>query len=108
MFPEIGHLPIGSITHLQIIAALRKIETRGAHEVAHRVKATCARVFTYANHAPSRRKLTTLRYGSAIPTSIALSLLLVRFIAREEAYSEVRKSASAATRQAKTKKSNPS
>jgi integrase len=49
IFPEIGHLPIGSITHLQMIAALRKIETRGAHEVAHRVKATCARVFTYAN-----------------------------------------------------------
>jgi len=32
-----------------MIAALRKIEARGAQEVAHRVKATCARIFSYAN-----------------------------------------------------------
>ncbi|HXA47590.1 MAG TPA: integrase arm-type DNA-binding domain-containing protein [Burkholderiaceae bacterium] len=49
IFPEIGAMPIGSITHQHMIAALRKIETRGAHEVAHRVKATCARIFSYAN-----------------------------------------------------------
>jgi integrase len=49
IFPEIGAMPIASITHQHMIAALRKIETRGAHEVAHRIKATCARVFSYAN-----------------------------------------------------------
>ena len=49
IFPEIGALPIGDITHQQFIAALRKIERRGAVEVAHRVKATCARIFSYAN-----------------------------------------------------------
>jgi len=49
IFPEIGKMPISSITHQHMIAALRKIETRGAHEVAHRIKATCARVFSYAN-----------------------------------------------------------
>ena len=49
IFPEIGSLPIASITHQQMIAALRKIEARGAHEIAHRVKANCARVFSYAN-----------------------------------------------------------
>lgn len=49
IFPEIGALPIASITHQQMIAALRKIESRGAQEVAHRLKATCARVFSYAN-----------------------------------------------------------
>ena len=49
IFPQIGAMPIASITHPQMIAALRKIEARGAVEVAHRVKATCARVFTYAN-----------------------------------------------------------
>jgi integrase len=48
IFPEIGRMPIGAITHQQMIAALRKIESRGAHEVAHRVKATCARIFSYA------------------------------------------------------------
>jgi integrase len=49
VFPEIGKLPIGKITHLQMIAALRKIESRGAGEIAKRVKASCARVFSYAN-----------------------------------------------------------
>jgi len=49
IFPQIGDLPIASITHQQMIGALRKIEERGAGEIAHRIKATCARVFSYAN-----------------------------------------------------------
>ena len=48
IFPEIGSMPIATITHQHVIAALRKIESRGAQEVAHRLKATCARVFSYA------------------------------------------------------------
>lgn len=42
-------MPIGAVKHQHMIAALRKIESRGAHEIAHRIKATCARVFTYAS-----------------------------------------------------------
>lgn len=49
IFPFIGKLPISEITHQQMITALRKIEARGAREVAHRIKTTCARVFSYAN-----------------------------------------------------------
>ena len=49
IFPEIGQMPIGSVKHQHMIAALRKIEARGAHEIALRLKATCARVFSYAN-----------------------------------------------------------
>ncbi|MDY7579446.1 integrase arm-type DNA-binding domain-containing protein [Herbaspirillum sp. RTI4] len=49
IFPEIGAMPIGSVTHQHMIAALRKIEVRGAQEVAHRLKSTCSRVFSYAN-----------------------------------------------------------
>jgi integrase len=49
IFPEIGKLPITEITHQEMIAALRKIEQRGSGEVAKRLKATCARVFSYAN-----------------------------------------------------------
>lgn len=49
IFPQIGGMPIAAITHQHMIAALRKIESRGAHEIAHRVKATCARIFSYAN-----------------------------------------------------------
>lgn len=49
IFPEIGSMPIGAIKHQHMIAALPKIESRGALEIAHRIKATCARAFTYAN-----------------------------------------------------------
>jgi integrase len=48
IFPAIGRLPIDEIRHKELIAALRKIESRGAHEVAHRLKATCSQVFSYA------------------------------------------------------------
>jgi len=49
IFPHIGQLPIESITHQQIILALRRIEDRGAHEIARRIKAICANIFRYAN-----------------------------------------------------------
>lgn len=48
IFPAIGRLPIDENRHKELIAALRKIESRGAHEVAHRLKATCSQVFSYA------------------------------------------------------------
>lgn len=49
IFPQIGAMPIAAITHQNMIAALRKIEARGANEIAHRLKAICARIFSYAN-----------------------------------------------------------
>ena len=48
IFPEIGNLPISTITHKQLIDTLRKIESRGAYEIAKRLKANCARIFSYA------------------------------------------------------------
>lgn len=49
IFPHIGAMPIVSITHQHIIAALRRVEGRGANVAARRLKATCASVFSYAN-----------------------------------------------------------
>ena len=46
--PEIGALPISTIRHKQLIDTLRKIEARGANEIAKRLKANCARIFSYA------------------------------------------------------------
>jgi integrase len=47
IFPEIGRRPIHDITHAELIATLRKIEERGAHEIAHRQKAVCSSIFSY-------------------------------------------------------------
>lgn len=49
VFPVIGGKPIAAITHQDMVVLLRKIEARGAAEIAHRLKATCARIFSYAN-----------------------------------------------------------
>lgn len=48
IFPEIGHHPIASVTARQILEALRKIEKRGAHEIARRARQICGQVFRYA------------------------------------------------------------
>lgn len=48
LFPEIGHRPLGEIAAPELLAALRKIEGRGAHDTAHRTKQLAGRVFRYA------------------------------------------------------------
>lgn len=48
LYPYLGSRPIGSITAIEVLAALRRIEARGRHETAHRVRALAGRVFRYA------------------------------------------------------------
>ena len=48
VFPEIGAHPIKEISPPQLLAALRKIEQRGAYEIAHRALQVCGQVFRYA------------------------------------------------------------
>lgn len=48
IFPEIGPEPIQGLPHRRIIAVLRKIEARGALEIAKRQRAVCRQIFSYA------------------------------------------------------------
>jgi len=48
LFPEIGYLPIADISALQLLDTIRKIENRGAHEMARRALQTVSQVFRYA------------------------------------------------------------
>jgi integrase len=48
VFPYIGRIPIDEVTHRELIDAFRKVESRGAFEIAKRNKAVCAQVFSYA------------------------------------------------------------
>ena len=48
VFPWIGARPIAEIAAPALLAAIRRIETRGALETAHRVLAICGQVFRYA------------------------------------------------------------
>ncbi len=47
LFPEIGDKPIAEITPPILLAAVRKIEHRGAHDLAHRVLQVASQVFRY-------------------------------------------------------------
>lgn len=47
MFPHIGDMPIAEVTPPLILAAVRKIEARGALELAHRTLQITSQVFRY-------------------------------------------------------------
>lgn len=47
IFPWLGRRPIASVEAPELLAALRKIEARGAIETAHRAKDACGQVFRY-------------------------------------------------------------
>lgn len=48
VFPWIGARPIKAITAPELLAVLRRIETRGANETAQRTLQVCGRVFRFA------------------------------------------------------------
>jgi integrase len=48
LFPVLGSRPIASITPPELLAALRRIESRGAIETAHRAKQKAGEIFRYA------------------------------------------------------------
>lgn len=48
VFPEIGSMPITDIKPPHIIRALKKVQKRGAHEPAHRLRQYCSQIFKYA------------------------------------------------------------
>ena len=48
IFPKIGSQKISEIAPPQMLAVLRMIESRGAHDLAHRVQQVCGQIFTYA------------------------------------------------------------
>jgi integrase len=48
VFPYIGAEDIGAIRPPQLLAVLRRVESRGALDVAHRIRFQCGQIFRYA------------------------------------------------------------
>jgi integrase len=48
VFPWLGDLKVGKITPPELLAVLRRVESRGALDTAHRVHQNCGQVFRYA------------------------------------------------------------
>lgn len=70
LFPHLGNRPIGDITPPDLLAALRRVESRGAIETAHRVKQVAGQVFRYAiaTGRAERDASSDLRGALASPT----------------------------------------
>ncbi len=47
-FPRLGSRPIADITAPEVLEVLRRAESRGANDTAHRLLQTCGQVFRYA------------------------------------------------------------
>jgi len=48
VFPVLGEKPINEIKAPELLAMLRRIESRGALETAHRIRTVCGQLFRYA------------------------------------------------------------
>ena len=68
IFPTLGKRPIDQINALELLETIRKIEARGAHDLAHRVLQVCGQVFRYgiATGRCTRNLSTDLR-GALTP-----------------------------------------
>lgn len=68
IFPALGHRPIIEIDAPELLDAVRKIEARGAHDLAHRVLAVCGQVFRYGiATGRCRRNLSADLRGALTP-----------------------------------------
>lgn len=47
VFKDIGHMPVRNITPSRLLETIRKIEARGAHELARRARGMCEQIFAY-------------------------------------------------------------
>ncbi len=68
IFPILGQRPIAEIEAPELLSAVRKIESRGSYDLAHRVLQVCGQVFRYAI-ATGRcsRDLSKDLYGALTP-----------------------------------------
>lgn len=110
VFPKLGSRPIAEISSAELLAVIRKVESRGTFETAHRVLQVCGQIFSYAvvtqridrnpstdlrgalrpvqkTHNPYLKEnelpeyLTKLEaYDGSLHTKLALRLLLLTFV----------------------------
>ncbi len=67
LFPWLGKRPIAEIKAPELLAALRRIESRGAQETAHRAMQNCWQVFRYAVATGRAERDPTGDLRSALP-----------------------------------------
>jgi integrase len=69
VFPWLGKRPIAELRAPDLLPVLRRIESRGAQETAHRVKQNCGQVFRYAVATGRADRDPTGDLRGALPSS---------------------------------------
>jgi integrase len=85
IFTTIGPQPISAITPRDVLAAVQRIEARGAIESAHRVKQLCGQVFRFAVATGLAERDVTVDLKGAlasVPTSHFAAITKPREVAR--------------------------
>lgn len=69
IFPWLGARPIGEVTAPELLAVIRRIESRGALETAHRALANCGQVFRYAVATGRAQRDTAADLRGSLPSA---------------------------------------
>ena len=77
IFPWIGSRPIADITAPELLAVLRRIESRQALETAHRARGNCGQVFRYAIATGRAERDPSADLRGALPPAIGEHLAAV-------------------------------
>lgn len=67
VFPHLGNRQIAQITPPELLAVLRRIESRGTNDTAHRTRSICSRVFRYAVATGRAERDCTVDLRGALP-----------------------------------------
>lgn len=70
VFPWLGRCPIEEVEAPDVLAVLRRIESRGALETAHRVKTICGQVFRYAIATGRAKRDVAADLKGALPPAV--------------------------------------
>jgi len=77
LFPQLGSLPIGDITAPELLACLRRIESRGVLETAKRAKQVAGQVFRYAVASGKAERDPSADLKDALATPIKTHLAAI-------------------------------
>ena len=68
VFPYVGAMPIKEIKAIELLKVLRRVESRGALESTHRIRAICGQVFRYAIATGRAERDPAADLRGALPT----------------------------------------
>lgn len=78
IFSDLGHRPISEINPPELLAVLRKMESRDVIESTHRAKEVCSQIFAYAIATGRADMNPAIQLKNVLKTAKVKKLLRVR------------------------------